>query len=658
MGGGASSTSKKKDTYSVSEIMDFLGSGTSPLVASKQLSRGAFVMIDADSLGKKLPDGLYPNDYSLKFGIVRGSCAAVGRNALEYTVQTEDGKSEVVRGRWLQALKLPEFEEKNIHIDKEHRTVSVEIQWQGSKRFAADLLGRDVNLYKVQFVGGKREVMDGVPLEHLHPVDQDTDWKSSPVSLEPDPLFMLDKKLQADIDGNWQMKYRIAEALGVIQREMRPSGAEPLRGPFTGQGLYDSEGYPTHPAPPKELAVDGAFVDIWGKYAGKVKFATTYKIGPSYPRMDAWVERVDAGDPLYFTAALPVYAGLVCLGNFKNPKDEGPGEPEWVRASDVALVGIALYVDGELVPGSFTNPPLDNDGFSRYGHDSCNFIPGCVSTYISDLTFIGGVFCLAPAESDFELRDDIYTIEAYHALLRNYAKQPSFGTREIDVQINLVLSTNYLANLRQVCAGSCKVTLTDQGLAVAYDRMKDVHEKRLETAAAYNPKRARKTLSEVTYEEAQHMRMPWLGDQSQQAASAFPISSGNMAGAPRQAPQPVLKPRNIRAELEERFGDGSAVEVPRPPAPPGTVPYAPESPQGSSGAGAISSAPMGSATTPIRGPDEGFIERLNLPAPKKGPALGGLKLGPQTRVPAPPKRPATHSPPRAGIPPSPPRPTH
>merc|ERR1740120_200194 len=96
----------------------------------------------------------------------------------------------------------------------------------------------------------------------------------------------------------------------------------------------------------------------------------------------------------------------------------------------------------------------------------------------------------------------MYSIAEYHKLLRDAAKNPGFGTPEIEVQVNLVLSTNYLANIRQVCAGSVKVALSDQGVAMSYERMKHIAAKRLNTDAAQNPKRGRKTLSEVTYEEA------------------------------------------------------------------------------------------------------------------------------------------------------------
>ena len=45
-------------------------------------------------------------------------------------------------------------------------------------------------------------------------------------------------------------------------------------------------GYAAHPKPAEDLVVDGEFVDTWGKFASKVKFASTFKVGPAYPRME------------------------------------------------------------------------------------------------------------------------------------------------------------------------------------------------------------------------------------------------------------------------------------------------------------------------------------------------------------------------------------
>eukprot|EP00932_Pfiesteria_piscicida_P012360 SRR837773.2372.p2 GENE.SRR837773.2372~~SRR837773.2372.p2 ORF type:complete len:419 (-),score=78.01 SRR837773.2372:3-1238(-) len=396
---------------------------------------------------------------------------------------------------------------------------------------------------------------------------------------------------------------------------MRPPGAPPLRGPFVGERAFDSEGYPAHPQPLEELRVDGAFVDTWGKYAGKVKFATTYKIGPAYPRMDAWVDTVDAGDPLYFHAALPVYSGMICLGMYKNPGEAGPGHPEWVRATDVALVGIALYANGELFSGSFTEPPLEKNGLLQYGHDCCFFIPGCVSTYMADCAWMGGVFCLAPTDQDFEVRDDIYTIQAYQQLLRDWSRRPrdegapAFGPREIELQVNLVLSTSYLATLRQVCAGSVRVTLTERGLAMAYDRVRDVQERRLESPAALSPKRPRKALAEITFEDGAEQRLvlpgaaplPGLRPPNCVVAALAdePTSAPTASGPAASRMSPMGADRTFRTVLEDKHGH--AAYSPQPPSQPPT----PASQLAAQAAG-VAAAATGAATVPITGPDAPF----------------------------------------------------
>jgi hypothetical protein len=204
-----------------------------------------------------------------------------------------------------------------------------------------------------------------------------------------------------------------------------------------------------------------------------------------------WVETVDASDPLYFHAALPVYAGLVCIGKFN-------GQPEWIRASDIALVGIALYVNGELYAG-FEDPPLEKEGMKKYGHDSCHFIPGCAATYLADSKWVGAAFCLAPAEKDDEIRDDIYGIMAYHRLLVDCFQ--AYGEADITLEVNLVLSTNYLASVRQVCSGALSIHLSEKALWLSDLRLRDVHENKFKSDAALNPKRQRKVLSELTHEQ-------------------------------------------------------------------------------------------------------------------------------------------------------------
>merc|ERR1719277_1236018 len=140
-------------------------------------------------------------------------------------------------------------------------------------------------------------------------------------------------------------------------------------------------------------------------------------------------------------------------------------------------------------------------GMQTYGHEACHFVPGCVSTFIADCAWVGAVFCMAPAEDDMEVRDDIYTILAYHQILKEHAREKAkkgqYGAPEITINVNLVLSTNYLANVRTVCAGAIKVHLSDRGLMTAYQRLRDVQERRLNSQAALYPKRPRKVLSEL-----------------------------------------------------------------------------------------------------------------------------------------------------------------
>lgn len=293
------------------------------------------------------------------------------------------------------------------------------------------------------------------------------------------------------------MHLRIEQALKELQI-IRRADTKILCVQRSGKGMFDSEGFPAHPAPLPELTVNDYFVNTWGKYAGHVKFARTHTCGPKYPKFSDWIDSVDAEEPLYFHAALPVYAGLICLGYF----DSGDGpQGEWVRASDVALVGIALYVDDELQPG-FKNPPLEKDGLEKYGHECCLFIPGCASTYLADMSYVGDVFCLAPADGDNEIRDDAYNIEAYHQILKEYAKrnQEEGRGRDILITVTLVLSTSYLANVRKVCSGQIRVTITEHGIKTARARVKDALENRIFSMAAKYPRRPRKVLSEMIKE--------------------------------------------------------------------------------------------------------------------------------------------------------------
>jgi hypothetical protein len=232
-----------------------------------------------------------------------------------------------------------------------------------------------------------------------------------------------------------------------------------------------------------------------------------------------------------------VYAGLICLGKFG-------GQPEWVRASDVTLVGIALYVnDGtksvsQLHPG-FENPPLEKLGAQQFGHECCHFIPGCVSTYFAEHAWVGAVFCLAPEEKDMEVRDDIYTIMAYHQILREWPRHQQMRglPMEITVEVNLVLSTNYLANLRQVCAGAVRVMLTDRGLYLANERIKDVKNRRENSEQAMNPRRQRKSLVAETYGEKLEKTLPGI------TTSKSPMSTRTPPPELEQGSPPVLPPQ-------------------------------------------------------------------------------------------------------------------
>mmetsp|Transcript_65367 Transcript_65367/g.156286 ORF Transcript_65367/g.156286 Transcript_65367/m.156286 type:complete len:501 (+) Transcript_65367:81-1583(+) len=438
----------------------------------------------------------------LLIGRIIGICVAIERDNYEYTVEVGGGATECIEEQYVQKLYLPELP----WVSADNHEVAVHVHTHADKTFAAHLLSRDSNgLFEVRFVADGT-ILEQVPKEELREPDSSTQRNASPHSMAPDPRWLLDRKILANIDEIWPLPDRVAEAVQQVKR-MRPATMPPLCGPFIGKGAKDSEGYPAHPAPLKELSISGSFVDTWAKYAGKIKFATTYRMGPGYPRFDSWVTSIDAGEALYFHAALPVYAGLICLGHFETQhENQRERQPEWIRASDVALVGIALYVDGEL-HACFENPEMDVDGESRMklGHDSCQFIPGCASTYTVDHTWVGGVFCLAPSDEDMEVRDDIYNIRAYHGLLGEVAQKlaasPEARTgsvrfkQEFTLEVNLILSTNYLATLRHVCSGAVRVSLSDKGLESADTRLQDVLENRERSEGALNPLRPRKLLS-------------------------------------------------------------------------------------------------------------------------------------------------------------------
>eukprot|EP00933_Yihiella_yeosuensis_P053746 TRINITY_DN5203_c1_g2_i1.p1 TRINITY_DN5203_c1_g2~~TRINITY_DN5203_c1_g2_i1.p1 ORF type:complete len:792 (-),score=182.38 TRINITY_DN5203_c1_g2_i1:128-2503(-) len=484
---------------------------------SRKFPTGTFVMVDA-SRSMNFTG-------SLEFGRVIGSCAAVRRNNWEYTIQIDKDESDCVEEDHVERLHLPEL----AWVSPLSREVAVQVETHGKKKFVAELIKRTPDgLFEVRFVADG-SILEKVLAEQLsEPEPRKSLRNHSPLTTAPDAKWLLDRKIQDDIDNIWPIYLRIAAALKKL-RTPRPVGSAVLRGPFVGKDATDSEGFVAHPQPLDDLTIDGEFVDTWAKFAGKVKFSTTYKIGPKYPRMDAWVTSIDAGEPLYFHAALPVYAGLICIGEYQ-------GKPEWIRATDVALIGIALYADEILHPG-FEDPPLEKLGLQKYGHDACHFIPGCASTYLGDSRWVGGCFCLAPMETDYEVRDDIYSIVAYHEILSLAAKQRNRGgagvyaeDRKVTIQVDLVLSTSFLANVRTVCCGTITVNLSDKGVAVAMDRLKNVTDVKMHHQAALFPTRERKVLSEEAFEDAVETRL----------ATSLQRLRANEAGSPQSRPGTVL----------------------------------------------------------------------------------------------------------------------
>lgn len=571
---------------------------------------GTVVMIDPHRQGTfkgRKRDGAsadeapLPNE--LHFGVVIGACGAMTdggttMNNYEYTVMVEDNYTECSEEQFLQPLFLqsqPPSPEDMPWVSGMTREVAVWVETHGDLKFAAYLVSRSHDkFYEVKFVADGT-VLRGVPRSDLFEPDQDTIRGDSPQSRAPDALWLLDRKIQANIDADpvWSFPLRIRRAKEELTKHHKcrcctcprcqttnpfdkDHRCRPIRGPFTGKGDHDSEDFPSHPCPLPELTVDGKFVDMWGKYAGKIKFAPTYKIGPGYPRNDAWVESIDVAEPLYFQAALPVYAGLICLGMFK-------GKPEWVRASDVALVGIALYVNGELHPG-FTDPPMEKLGLQKYGHEACRFIPGCVSTYMVDAAWVGATFCLSPTDNDYEVRDDIYNIKAYHHLINAAARKPhdfQAGPREINVEVHLVLSTNYLANVRKVCSGTIRVLYQDKGLAIARERLAHIEKERLSSHAAMYPKRPQKPLSEDTHEQFLERKMEAEkaaerenartgAQQAPQKQLALGAPPQQKTLAPPQPPQPSQPPQKKLMPIPPALPP----PMDSAPAPPGTMPSA------------------------------------------------------------------------------------
>eukprot|EP00929_Paragymnodinium_shiwhaense_P105042 TRINITY_DN6992_c1_g1_i1.p1 TRINITY_DN6992_c1_g1~~TRINITY_DN6992_c1_g1_i1.p1 ORF type:complete len:687 (-),score=129.71 TRINITY_DN6992_c1_g1_i1:194-2254(-) len=437
-----------------------------------------------------VPEEYRGEGHALLVGRVTDVIEAPETNNWEYTVKIEERQTMCITEEHLLPLRLSGVP----FVSEDTRRVAVQLKTHGFKRFGADIVRRNEDgTFEIKFIHDKSK-LDGVSKEILFVPDADTIYTDSPETMPPDDTWLLDQKIQMNIDEEWPMCERIVHAVEQLSSMRRAVVQPPLMGPFVGKNAQDSEGFPAHPAPPPELGVSAQFVDAWSKFAGKIKFATTHDIGTQFPRYDAWVEAVDAGEPLYFHAALPVYAGLICIGHY--PFDGPNSQAEWIRPCDVGLVGVAVYVDGELFKCTL-DPPYDDVGSAaheKYQHACCNYVPGCASTYRIETDWVGGVFCLAPMEGDYEVRDDIFTIEAYHEILKSWParQRQGGGNRQMTITVNLVLSTNFCANLRQVCAGSVRILMSEKGLMAANVRLRDVLENRLEHAKAYRVKRPRK----------------------------------------------------------------------------------------------------------------------------------------------------------------------
>eukprot|EP00746_Dinoflagellata_sp_MGD_P006482 gnl/MRDRNA2_/MRDRNA2_112703_c0_seq1.p1 gnl/MRDRNA2_/MRDRNA2_112703_c0~~gnl/MRDRNA2_/MRDRNA2_112703_c0_seq1.p1 ORF type:complete len:576 (+),score=119.25 gnl/MRDRNA2_/MRDRNA2_112703_c0_seq1:108-1835(+) len=430
-------------------------------------------------------------------GMIRSCCAAKEKNNFEYTISINDSNVICAEQQYVKPLRIPEFH----WISSRRRDVAIRLETHGDIHFEAVILRKDKEgLFEVEFKADK-SILDGVVSDHMLEPHEGSVKDQSPESTAPNPLWLLDRKMQAFIDQYILMSKRIIDCLDTL-KEPRGPFTPPLRGPFTGREQQDSEGYPSHPCPMPELKIDADFVNAWSKVAGKVKFAGSFKMGPDYPRFDHWLDIADAGDPLYFYAALPVYAGLICLGTFS--LGDFKNEPEFIKANDVALLGVALYVNGELQT-VMPNPPLVANAMEKLGHEACNFIPGCTSTYQVDCTWVGGVFCLAPSDSDMEVADDINNIETYHAILKEWSKRlarEGNANGSIKIEVDIVISTDYLANIRQVCCGEIEVVLSERGLAAAAKRLHDVKTNKVNSREAQFPKRPSKgVLSALTAAE-------------------------------------------------------------------------------------------------------------------------------------------------------------
>jgi len=473
-----------------------MGSGAS---ASRKYPDGILVMMDVPKTGNFAGAVAFGSITGAQTPLARTPTATWDKSNFEYTVAFEDLHVETVEEQYIRPLRLKEFQ----WVSPQSRDVAVRVQTHVGKQFLAQLVRRDKDMMFVVKFAADKTVLEAVRPENISEPNGVTIRDGSPQSTLPSlkvgktlSLRLLDRKIQADIDTAWPMHMRIRECLSFMQVP-RASTTAPITGPFVGVGALDSEAYPACTRPPPDLMVDRAFQEKWANYAGNIKFASTHAIGHAHPEFSTWVESIDAADPLYFHAALPVYAGLLCLGKFE-------GFPEFIQANDIALIGIALYVNGKLWADN-EDPPLEESGLQTQGHECCNFMPGCIATYLGDCAWMGGVFCLGPQAEDERLMDDIHSIVAYHKLLAEAHQR--YGDSEILLEANLVISTNYLANLRQVCCGAVRINLSEKSVMQSDLRLKELQDRRAKWEEApsdlHRMKRTktRGLLSEMSHEQ-------------------------------------------------------------------------------------------------------------------------------------------------------------
>jgi len=149
----------------------------------------------------------------LMFGRVTGVCASLVRNNFEYTITVEDNCTECIEEQFIRPLSLEAVD----FVSSESREVAVWVETHGEKRFAANLVRRDEDmLFEVRFVADDT-VLEGVSPEHLSEPNQLTLRDVSPETLAPDPLWLLDRKIQANIDMHWPIQTRIHDALQLLR---------------------------------------------------------------------------------------------------------------------------------------------------------------------------------------------------------------------------------------------------------------------------------------------------------------------------------------------------------------------------------------------------------------------------------------------------------